>query len=143
MNMPTPCIAQRLSTVLGVAQVDLFGSQKYAVRVKVDPRELAARGIGFDEVENAIREANSNEATGELDTGAKARTDQGHRPADQRAEDFRELIVSYRDGFPVRLKQIATRHRQRRGRQKPRLVQPNARHRSRHPASAGREHRRR
>jgi hydrophobic/amphiphilic exporter-1 (mainly G- bacteria), HAE1 family len=65
-------IGQRLSTVSGVAQVDVFGAQKFAVRVQVDPRELAARGIGFDDVENAVREANSNEATGELDAGAKS-----------------------------------------------------------------------
>ena len=100
-------IAQRLSTVSGVAQVDVFGAQKFAVRVKVDPRELAARGIGLDDVENAIREANSNEATGELDAGAKSRTIKTTGRL-RRAEDFRELIVSYRDGFPVRLKQIAT-----------------------------------
>ncbi len=100
-------IAQRLSTVLGVAQVDLYGSQKFAVRVKVDPRELATRGIGFDEVESAIREANSNDATGQLDTGPKARTVEATGQL-TRAEDFRELIVSYRDGAPVRLRQIAT-----------------------------------
>ncbi|MFZ4681281.1 MAG: efflux RND transporter permease subunit [Terrimicrobiaceae bacterium] len=100
-------IAQRLSTVLGVAQVDIYGSQKYAVRVKVDPRELATRGIGFDEVENAITEANSNAATGQLDTGVKARTIEATGQL-SRAEDFRELIVSYREGFPVRLRQIAT-----------------------------------
>ena len=100
-------IGQRLSTVSGVAQVDVFGAQKFAVRVKVDPRELAARGIGLDDVENAIREANSNEATGELDAGAKSRTIKTTGRL-KRAEDFRELIVSYRDGFPVRLKQIAT-----------------------------------
>ena len=100
-------IGQRLSTVSGVAQVDVFGSQKFAVRVKVDPRELAARGIGFDDVENAIREANSNEATGELDAGAKSRTIKTTGRL-KRAEDFQELIVSYRDGFPVRLRQIAT-----------------------------------
>ena len=100
-------IAQRLSTVSGVAQVDVFGSQKFAVRVKVDPRELAARGIGFDDVENAISEANSNEATGELDAGAKSRTIKTTGRL-KRAEDFHDIIVSYRDGFPVRLKQIAT-----------------------------------
>ena len=99
-------IGQRLSTVSGVAQVDIFGAQKFAVRVQVDPRELAARGIGFDDVENAIREANSNEATGELDAGAKSRTIKTTGRL-QRAEDFREVIVAYRDGFPVRLKQIA------------------------------------
>ena len=100
-------IGQRLSTVSGVAQVDIFGAQKFAVRVKVDPRELAARGIGFDDVENAIREANSNEATGELDTGPKSRTIKTTGKL-ERAEDFREVIVAYRDGFPVRLKQIAS-----------------------------------
>ena len=100
-------IAQRLSTVLGVAQIDVFGSQKYAVRVKVDPRELATRGIGFGEVEKAISEANSNAATGQLDTGAKARTVEATGQLAS-AENFRELIVSYHDGFPVRLRQIAT-----------------------------------
>ncbi len=100
-------IGQRLSTVSGVAQVDIFGAQKFAVRVKVDPRELAARGIGFDDVENAIREANSNEATGELDAGPKSRTIKTTGKL-ERAEDFREVIVAYRDGFPVRLKQIAS-----------------------------------
>jgi hydrophobic/amphiphilic exporter-1 (mainly G- bacteria), HAE1 family len=100
-------IGQRLSTVSGVAQVDIFGAQKFAVRVKVDPRELAARGIGFDDVENAIREANSYEATGELDAGPKSRTIKTTGRL-ERAEDFRDVIVTYRDGFPVRLKQIAS-----------------------------------
>ncbi|MCX6969199.1 MAG: efflux RND transporter permease subunit [Verrucomicrobia bacterium] len=100
-------IAQRLSTILGVAQIDIYGSQKFAVRVKVDPRELATRGIGIDEVEGAIAEANSNAATGQLDTGVKARTIEANGQL-TRAEDFRELIVSYRDGFPVRLRQVAT-----------------------------------
>ena len=99
-------IGQRLSTVSG-GEVDVFGSQKFAVRVKVDPRELAARGIGFDDVENAIAEANSNEATGELDAGAKSRTIKTTGRL-RRAEDFQDVIVSYRDGFPVRLRQIAT-----------------------------------
>lgn len=100
-------IAQRLSMVSGVAEVDLYGSQKFAVRVKVDPRELASRGIPLEDVEAAITAANSNEATGTLDTGSKSRTVEATGQL-RRAEDFRELIVSYRDGFPVRLRQIAT-----------------------------------
>lgn len=100
-------IGQRLSTVTGVAQVDIYGAQKFAVRVKVDPRELAARGIGFDDVESAIANANSNEATGELDTGSKTRTIEATGQL-TRAEDYRSLIVSYQNGFPVRLEQIAT-----------------------------------
>ncbi len=99
-------IAQRLSTVEGVAQVDIYGAQKFAVRVQVDPRELAVRGIGLDDLETAIRDANSNQATGELDKGSKSRT---IKTTGQlvRAEEYRELIVAYRDGRPVRLKQIA------------------------------------
>src|SRR5262245_17084222 len=59
-------LAQRISTISGVAQVTIFGSQKYAVRVRVDPRALAARGIGLDEVENAVARANVNKPTGTL-----------------------------------------------------------------------------
>ena len=59
-------IAQRISMLSGVAQVDVFGSQKYAVRVDVDPRELAARSIGIDEVAASIASANSNLPTGTI-----------------------------------------------------------------------------
>ena len=58
-------VAQRISMVSGVAQVNIFGSQKFAVRVDVDPRELAARSIGIDEVA-AINSANSNLPTGTI-----------------------------------------------------------------------------
>ncbi|MEI6071252.1 MAG: efflux RND transporter permease subunit [Verrucomicrobiae bacterium] len=99
-------IAQRLSTVAGVAQVDIYGAQKFAVRVQVDPRELAVRGIGLDDLENSIRDANSNQATGELDKGSKSRTIKATGQL-TRAEEYRELIVAYRNGAPVRLNQIA------------------------------------
>ncbi len=59
-------LAQRISTVSGVAQVTVFGSQKYAVRVQVDPRALVTRGIGIDEVEQAVARANVNKPTGIL-----------------------------------------------------------------------------
>ena len=59
-------LAQRISTISGVAQVTIFGSQKYAVRVQVDPRALAARGIGLDEGEQAIARVNVNKPTGTL-----------------------------------------------------------------------------
>lgn len=99
-------IAQRLSTLSGVAQVDLYGEQKFAVRVQMDPRELAVRGIGVDELENAVQEANSNLATGELDAGSKARTVETTGQLENAAQ-FRELIVAYRNGAPIRLKQLA------------------------------------
>src|SRR5213594_1929626 len=59
-------LAQRISTISGVAQVQVFGSQKYAVHVQVDPRALASRGIGIDEVQDAIARGNVNRPTGTL-----------------------------------------------------------------------------
>src|SRR5262249_23115106 len=59
-------LAQRISTINGVAQVQVFGQQKYAVRVQVDPNALAARGVGINEVEQAVATANVNLPTGTL-----------------------------------------------------------------------------
>src|SRR5690348_15828833 len=59
-------ISQKLSTIEGVAQVSVYGSQKYAVRIQLDPQALAARGIGIDEVVNAIQVNNANLPTGIL-----------------------------------------------------------------------------
>ena len=132
-------IAQRLSTVSGVAQVDVFGAQKFAVRVKVDPRELAARGIGLDDVENAIREANSNEATGELDAGAKSRTIKTTGRL-RRAEDFRGAHCLLPAAFPSgssRLLRSSTALRT----TSSRLVQQYSRHRSGNSATTGSQHR--
>ena len=67
-------IAQRISMVSGVAQVQVFGSQKYAVRVQLDPNALAARGIGIDEVQKAIQQSNVNLPTGTLLGESKAFT---------------------------------------------------------------------
>src|SRR5678809_1685624 len=59
-------LAQRISTINGVAQVNVFGQQKYAVRVQVDPNAMAARGVGINEVEQAVANANVNIPTGSL-----------------------------------------------------------------------------
>ncbi len=99
-------VAPRLSTITGVAQVDVWGAQKFAVRVQVDPRVLAARSIGIDEIESAIRDANTNQSTGSLDTGSKTRTIEATGRL-MRASDFRKVIVTYRNDAPVRLEQLA------------------------------------
>jgi HAE1 family hydrophobic/amphiphilic exporter-1 len=95
-------ISQQLSTVSGVAQVQVYGSQKYAVRVQLDPQALAARKIGIDEVTDAINNGNVNLPTGILwgtDKAYAVETDgQLHNAA-----AFRSLIVTWRDGRPVRL----------------------------------------
>ncbi|HEX8371866.1 MAG TPA: efflux RND transporter permease subunit [Chthoniobacterales bacterium] len=99
-------VGQRLSTVTGVAQVDVYGEQKFAVRVQLDPRQLGARGLALDTIEDAIRGGNSNLATGELDAGAKSRTIKTNGQLAE-ADQFRQLIVAYRGGRPVRLEEVA------------------------------------
>ena len=98
-------LAQRLSTVSGVAQVVVYGSQKYAVRVQVDPLALASRGIGIDEVASAIQHANVNLPTGSLDGPYQAQTIRANGQLNDAAA-YRPLIVAYRNGAPVRLQQL-------------------------------------
>lgn len=98
-------IAQRISMVSGVAQVQVLGSQKYAVRVQVDPKTLAARGIGIDEVERTLQRGNVNLPTGTLHGANQAFSVQASGQLNNAAE-FRPLIVAYRNGSPVRLAEL-------------------------------------
>ncbi|HEY6000781.1 MAG TPA: efflux RND transporter permease subunit [bacterium] len=98
-------MAQRISMVQGVAQVQVYGSQKYAVRVQVDPRRLAVKQIGIDEVSNAIDQGNVNMPTGTLWGAEKALTLRASGQLED-ADAFRQLIVAYRGGAPVRLDDV-------------------------------------
>ncbi len=98
-------MAQRISMVSGVAQVVVFGSQQYAVRIELDPNELATRGIGIDEVQNAVSLANVNIPTGTLYGQHKAFTVQANGQL-MKAADYRPMIVAYRNGRPVRLQEL-------------------------------------
>ncbi len=98
-------MAQRISMVEGVAQVQVFGAQKYAVRIQVDPRALAARGIGLDEVAQAVQQANVNLPTGLLSGPHQAFSLQATGQL-TRAAAYRPLIVAYRQGHPVRLQDV-------------------------------------
>lgn len=100
-------IAPRISMISGVAQVQVFGSQKYAVRVQLDPQALAARRIGIDEVSQALEKWNVNLPTGDLQGDRQAFTIQASGQL-YNAEMFRPLIVAYRGGAPVRLSDIGT-----------------------------------
>ncbi|HSD72278.1 MAG TPA: efflux RND transporter permease subunit, partial [Thermoanaerobaculia bacterium] len=100
-------MAQRISTISGVAQVTVYGSQKFAVRVQLDPRQLATRGIGIDEVSGAVQNANVNLPTGTLYGKDKAFTVQANGQLTD-AEQYRSVVVTYREGSPVRLDQIGT-----------------------------------
>ncbi len=95
-------IGQRLSTLSGVAQVNVFGTQKFAVRVQLDPQAMAARKIGIDEVVSVIANGNVNLPNGVLWGSDKAYAIEANGQL-QAAAEFRPLIVAYRDGAPVRL----------------------------------------
>ncbi len=99
-------LAQRISMVSGVAQVQVFGSQKYAVRVQVDPEKLASRGIGLEEVRQSLSRGNVNLPAGVLYGETKSYTVQANSQLST-AAGFRPLIVAYRNGSPVRLEQLA------------------------------------
>ncbi|HVP37550.1 MAG TPA: efflux RND transporter permease subunit [Candidatus Saccharimonadales bacterium] len=98
-------LAQRISMVEGVAQVSVYGGQKYAVRIQLDPRALASRGIGIDDVANAIGNANVNLPTGILWGPNLATTVQANGQLTD-ARQYGDLIVAFRNGAPVRLKDI-------------------------------------
>jgi HAE1 family hydrophobic/amphiphilic exporter-1 len=98
-------LAQRISMVAGVSRVQVFGEQKYAVRVNVDPNKLAADNIGIDEVQQAIAGSNTNLPTGRLDGATQSFTIQSNGGLDK-ASQFRPIIVAYRNGIPVRLEQL-------------------------------------
>ncbi len=99
-------LAQRISTVDGVSQVNVFGAQKYAVRVRVDPRALASRSIGIDEVRTALSTNNVNLPAGVIDGASKATTLLATGQLKD-AAGFRNVIVTYRNGAAVRLGDVA------------------------------------
>jgi HAE1 family hydrophobic/amphiphilic exporter-1 len=98
-------LAQRLSTISGVAQVLVTGEQKYAVRVQVDPSALASRGIGIDDVATALQRGNSNLPVGTLYGIHQNLTVQANGQITN-ADGYRQLIVAYRNGAPVMLRDL-------------------------------------
>ncbi len=98
-------MAQRISMISGVAQVQVFGAQKFAVRVQVDPKALVSRRIGIDEVGNALGMGNVNLPTGLLSGPTQAFTIKATGQL-YNAAAYRPLIVAYRKGSPVRLDTI-------------------------------------
>jgi HAE1 family hydrophobic/amphiphilic exporter-1 len=98
-------VAQRISTLSGVAQVQVFGQQKYAVRVQLDPNALASRGIGVDEVKDAVARGNVSLPTGTFQGPSQAVNVQTTGQLKDAAA-YRPLIVAYRNGMPVRLEEL-------------------------------------
>ncbi len=104
-NYAQTYIAQKLSTLNGVAQVQIYGSQKSAVRIQLDPQALATRKIGLDQVQTSISAANVNLPTGSLSGAYKNFTVQTNGQLENAAA-YRQLIVTYINGNPVYLEQL-------------------------------------
>ncbi len=100
-------IAQRLSMIPGVAQVMVMGAQKYAVRVKVNPDRLASRGIGFNQIAQALQGWNVNQPVGTIWGDKQAMNIQANGQL-MNAEEFADQIIAYRNNSPVRLRDLAT-----------------------------------
>jgi hydrophobic/amphiphilic exporter-1 (mainly G- bacteria), HAE1 family len=100
-------MSPRLSTLSGVAQVSVYGSQKYAVRIQVDPNALAARDIGIDELQQAVDLANTITPVGVIKNQDQTLTIQAETQLND-ASQFSDLIIATRGGKPVRLRDVAT-----------------------------------
>jgi len=98
-------LAQRISMVKGVAQVSVFGAQKYAVRIQLDPRALSSRGIPIGDVTNAVQDANVNLPTGILWGPNKTAAVMSNGQL-QSAAEFGQVVVAYRNGAPVRVRDL-------------------------------------
>ncbi len=98
-------MSQRISMISGVAQVQVFGSQKYAVRVQLDPEKLAVKGVGIDEVARAVQERNTNLPVGVLNGPEQALTIQSSGQL-MSADPYNSAIIAYREGNPIYLNQI-------------------------------------
>src|SRR5437764_1404926 len=98
-------IAQRISMISGVAQVQVLGAQKYAVHAQMDPHAMASRQIGINEVETALKNWNVNLPTGTINGPKRAFTLQASGQLTSAAQ-YRSLVVTYRKGAPVRLEEL-------------------------------------
>jgi len=99
-------LAQQISQLPGIAQVLIYGAQKFAVRVQVDPVAAAARNISLDDIRTVIAKTNSNTPVGTLN-GPKQSVTLTASGAMTKAEEYRKVVVAYRNGAPVHLDQVA------------------------------------
>jgi HAE1 family hydrophobic/amphiphilic exporter-1 len=99
-------LAQQISQLPGIAQVLVYGAQKFAVRVQVDPVAAASRGVSLDDVRNVVTKANSNTPVGTI-AGVRQNTTITATAAMSRAADYRDVVVAYRNGAPIKLSEIA------------------------------------
>src|SRR5690606_38003519 len=100
-------LAQTISQIPGVAQVLIYGAQKFAVRVQVDPEKAAARGLSHDDIRNAVARANSSAPVGTI-AGPKQNVVVTATGQMERAKEYRDVVVAWRNGVPIKLNEVAT-----------------------------------
>ena len=99
-------LAQQISQLPGIAQVLVYGAQRFAVRVQVDPVAAAMRNISLDDIRNVVAKANSNSPVGTL-VGPRQNVTLTASAAMNRAEEYRKVVIAYRNGVPVKLDEVA------------------------------------
>jgi HAE1 family hydrophobic/amphiphilic exporter-1 len=99
-------LAQQISQIPGVAQVLVYGAQRFAVRVQVDPIAAAARNISLDDIRNIVSKTNSNTPVGTI-TGERQNVTLTATAAMSRASEYRDVVIAYRNGVPVKLSDVA------------------------------------
>jgi multidrug efflux pump len=99
-------LAQKISQLRGVGLVSISGGQRPAVRIQVNPKALAAYGLSLDDVRTAISNANTNQAKGSFDGPTRASTIDANDQL-KSADEYRQLIITFKNGAPVRLSDVA------------------------------------
>ena len=99
-------LAQQISQLPGIAQVQVYGAQKFAIRVEVDPIAAAARGLAMEDIRTVVAKANSNTSSGNIN-GIRQNTALHATAAMMKAADYRDVVAAYRNGIPVKLGEVA------------------------------------
>lgn len=100
-------LQQQISQIQGVAQVNIFGAQKYAVRIYVNPDAVSARGMTLNEVRAAVQAANSNAPVGTI-LGERQRLTLGATGQLEKASEYGGLVIAQRNGIPIKLEDVAS-----------------------------------
>ncbi len=132
-------LAQKISQLTGVGMVSISGGQKPAVRIQANPTALASYGLSLEDLRTALGQANVDQAKGILENQRQAFTISTN---DQllSGNEYKDVIIAYRNGAPVRLRDVANDHRRRGERQASRVDEPLTGGDRKHTAPAGSQH---
>jgi HAE1 family hydrophobic/amphiphilic exporter-1 len=99
-------LAQQISQLPGIAQVGVYGAQKFAIRVFIDPVAAASRGLSMEDIRTVVAKANSNTSSGNIN-GIRQNTALHATAAMMKAAEYRDVVAAYRNGIPIKLSEVA------------------------------------